>query len=117
MYILLTVLIVIAALLLILVVLVQNSKGGGLASMFSSSNNIMGVQKTTDTIEKATWGLAAVIVVLSLASAKLVIDGSNASSNIKTDIVAPAAAPASGQPAPNVNTPAAPQGNQPADAK
>ena len=69
MHALITVLIVLAAVALILVVLVQKSKGGGLASGFSSSNQIMGVRKTTDFIEKATWGLAATIVVLSLASA------------------------------------------------
>ncbi len=66
MYILLTVLIVIAAIVLVLLVLVQNSKGGGLASSFSSSNQIMGVSKTTSFLEKATWTLIAVIVVLSV---------------------------------------------------
>jgi preprotein translocase subunit SecG len=52
--------------LLVLVVLVQNPKGGGLASGFSSSNQIMGVKRTADFIEKATWGFAATIVVLSI---------------------------------------------------
>ena len=69
MYLLLTILILIAALLMCFIVLIQNSKGGGLASGFSSSNQIMGVRKTTDFLEKATWGLAAVIVVLSIATA------------------------------------------------
>lgn len=63
---LLTVLIVIAAIALVLIVLVQNSKGGGLSSGFSSSNAIMGVRKTTDFLEKATWGLAGFIMVLSI---------------------------------------------------
>ena len=66
MYITLIVLIIIAALLLTLVVLVQNSKGGGLAAGFQSSNQIMGVRKTTDFLEKATWGLAAFIIVISI---------------------------------------------------
>ena len=52
--------------LLILIVLVQNPKGGGLASGFSSSNQFMGVKRTADFIEKATWGLASAIVVLSI---------------------------------------------------
>jgi preprotein translocase subunit SecG len=52
--------------LLILIVLVQNPKGGGLASGFSSSSQFMGVKRTADFIEKATWGLAAAIVVLSI---------------------------------------------------
>jgi preprotein translocase subunit SecG len=68
MYVLLTILIVISSILLTLLVLVQNSKGGGLAAGFSSSNQIMGVRKTTDFLEKATWGLVVVVVVLSIAT-------------------------------------------------
>ena len=66
MYTLITVLLFIACILLILIVLVQNSKGGGLASNFQSSNQIMGVRKTTDFLEKATWVLAAALLVLSI---------------------------------------------------
>lgn len=66
MYNLLVILAVIVAVLLIFIVLIQESKGGGLASSFSASNNIMGVRKTTDVVEKSTWGLAALIVVLSV---------------------------------------------------
>ncbi len=62
-------LIVLAAIFMILVVLIQESKGGGLASNFSSSNAIMGVRKTTDVVEKATWFLAIAMVVLSVACA------------------------------------------------
>jgi len=68
MYILFTILIVIASILLTFLVLVQNSKGGGLASGFSSSNQIMGVRKTTDFLEKATWTLVAFMIVLSIAT-------------------------------------------------
>ena len=68
MYILFTILIVIASILLTLLVLVQNSKGGGLAAGFSSSNQIMGVRKTTDFLEKATWFLVAFVIVLSIGS-------------------------------------------------
>jgi preprotein translocase subunit SecG len=67
MYVVLSVFILIASILLILVVLIQNSKGGGLASGFSSSNQIMGVRKTTDLLEKITWGSAIVVVVLCVA--------------------------------------------------
>ena len=35
---------------------------------FSSSNQIMGVRKTTDFLEKATWGLVIFVVVLSVAT-------------------------------------------------
>ncbi len=66
MYVFISILILIASILLILIVLIQNSKGGGLASGFSSSNQIMGVRKTTDFLEKATWTLAGSVVVLSI---------------------------------------------------
>jgi preprotein translocase subunit SecG len=70
MYVFLTILILIAAILMILIVLVQKSKGGGLAAGFSSSNQIMGVRKTTDFLEKTTWILAATIIILSIFTAK-----------------------------------------------
>ena len=66
MYLLFVTLIVLAALLMCFVVLIQNSKGGGLSSSFAASNQIMGVRKTTDFIEKLTWGLAAFMVVISI---------------------------------------------------
>jgi preprotein translocase subunit SecG len=72
MYYFISVIILIAAIFLIGIVLVQNSKGGGLASGFSSSNQIMGVRKTTDFLEKATWVLAGTVVVLSVAITKFI---------------------------------------------
>ena len=63
-----SILILLVAILLTLIVLVQNSKGGGLASNFSGSNQVMGVRKTTDFLEKATWTLAIALLVLSLAA-------------------------------------------------
>lgn len=66
MYVVFIVLIIITCVLTTLIVLVQNSKGGGLAANFSSSNQIMGVRRTTDFLEKATWTLGAVLIVLSL---------------------------------------------------
>ncbi len=67
-YILVSVLILITCVLLSLVVLVQNSKGGGLASNFASSNQFMGVRKTADFLEKTTWTLAIILLLLSLFS-------------------------------------------------
>ena len=61
----LTVFIILASLLMIGIVLVQKSKGGGLASNFASSNQIMGVRKTTDFVEKATWTLSIATVFVS----------------------------------------------------
>jgi len=71
-YIFISVLIFIICLLLVLVVLVQDSKGGGLASNFSSSNQVMGVRKTADFLEKSTWTLAIGLVVLSLLTIFLI---------------------------------------------
>ena len=68
-YTLFVVLIVLVSILMVLIVLIQESKGGGLASNFSSTNSIMGVRKTTDIVEKITWGLAALMVVISVACA------------------------------------------------
>ena len=69
MYTLLVILIVLAALLMIGIVLIQGSKGGGLASGFASANSVAGVRQTTNFIEKATWTLAAAMVVISIACA------------------------------------------------
>jgi len=75
MYTVLIVLIVIAALLLGLVVLMQNSKGGGVSSTFSASSQIMGVRKTADFLEKATWTLAISIVVFCFFTSLLANSG------------------------------------------
>lgn len=83
-----TILIVLASLILILVVLVQKSKGGGLSSNFSSSNAVMGVKKTTDVVEKITWGLAAFIMVLSIACVRISMTEKKSLSNTP-QIVAP----------------------------
>ena len=72
MYLIFIILMVLASILMCFIVLIQNSKGGGLASGFSSSNAIMGVRKTTDFLEKATWGLAAFMVIMSVAAAYVV---------------------------------------------
>lgn len=66
---LITILIIAASILMVLVVLVQNPKGGGLSSTFGSATQFGGVRKTTDILEKATWGLAIVILALSIISA------------------------------------------------
>ncbi len=72
MFILVTVLIMIVALVLAFVVLVQNGKGGGLAANFASQNQVMGVRKTTDFLEKATWVLAGAMVLFCLVSSALI---------------------------------------------
>lgn len=63
---LISVLIVLASILLIAVVFIQNPKGGGLSSDFGAAQQLGGVQRTNDFIEKSTWTLAASIMVLSI---------------------------------------------------
>ena len=92
MYTLFVILIVIAALLMIGIVLIQESKGGGLASQFSGYNQIGGVRKTTDFIEKMTWGLAAAMVIISVACA-YVAPQANTESSVMENYQAPATNP------------------------
>lgn len=112
MYNILIILIVIAAILLALIVLIQESKGGGLASGFASSNAIMGVRRTTDIIEKTTWGLAIAIVVLSVCAAYVVPTSQDVSVVMKQNNALPTV-PAQQVPMGNQGT-AAPQQQAPA---
>ena len=110
MYSVLVILAVLVAILLTFIVVIQESKGGGLASNFAASNQIMGVRKTTDVIEKATWTLAGLLVVISVATiffaprqsdvASVVTSAAPAATTTPAAPAAPAQAPAS--------TPAAP---------
>lgn len=104
MYILTIVLSVLISILLIIVVLVQKSKGGGLSSSFAGSNQIMGVRRTNDFIEKATWTLAGIICLLSILSVFVmpsVVTGSRVKPTTEMQVIkgtetsapAPAAAP------------------------
>ena len=85
-YILVSVLILIACILLILVVLVQNSKGGGLAANFGSTGQIMGVRKTADFLEKATWTLAGAILLLCVVATATIPRGAASKSRIENSI-------------------------------
>ena len=96
MYLLITILIVIVCVLLTLIVLVQNSKGGGLAANFSASNQIMGVRKTADFLEKATWTLASSLVFLCILAAFVLPPSGNTNRSIldNEQTVDPASTPA-----------------------
>lgn len=67
MFVLLFIVAIIVCVLLGIIVLIQNPKGGGLSSNFSSSSQLMGVQRTGDFLEKGTWILAIILMVISLA--------------------------------------------------
>ncbi|HPT03799.1 MAG TPA: preprotein translocase subunit SecG [Bacteroidales bacterium] len=85
-YVFISVLILVTCIILILVVLVQNSKGGGLASNFAGSNQFMGVRKTADFLEKATWTLAIILLILSLASIFVIPRNTNVKSAADTEL-------------------------------
>lgn len=64
----LTILIAIISVLLMLVILIQNPKGGGVDSTLGGqgANQLFGASKSTNLVEKATWGLAIVLVILCI---------------------------------------------------
>ena len=77
-------LIIFVAFLLIVVIMVQNPKGGGLSSSLGGGGGqqMGGVQKTTDFLDKATWGLATILLVLILLSNISIFGGSNEDSQV-----------------------------------
>ena len=120
MYNVLVILVVLASILMCLIVLVQESKGGGLASSFADNNAMLGVRKTTDVVEKITWGLAIAMVVFSVLSVAF-LDTSNTSDTVMQPTTEETALPgmetgapktdastAPAQEAPVQDTPAAP---------
>lgn len=119
-----SILIILVCALLILVVLVQNSKGGGLSSSFASNNQIMGVRRTADFLEKTTWGFAIALFALSLlATPKKVVatetpdteQGSVTRKKQEGMVTVPSAAPQQNPAAQPTNPqPAAPVNNAPA---
>lgn len=102
MFVTLIVLAIIASILLILIVLIQNPKGGGIAANFSAANQIAGVRKTNDFVEKATWTLAIGLLVLSLGSRFMYSPGTTVDNEFldRIENTTPAA--------PQTTTPAAP---------
>lgn len=117
-----SILIIIDCVFLSLIVLVQNSKGGGLSSSFASNNQIMGVRRTADVLEKATWGFAIALFVLCLLGTPKRQTGAETPGTTESvsrkkaeGMISSPVAPV--QQAPANNTPAAPQQQQPAPAQ
>ncbi len=73
----LTILIGLNCVLLMLVVLIQNPKGGGVDATFGgqAANQMFGAARSTDFVEKLTWGLAITLFVLCIITA-LIVKGS-----------------------------------------
>src|SRR5574337_1635644 len=76
-----SILIVLACIILILAVLIQNPKGGGLASGFQGGAQMMGVRRTADFLEKATWSLAIAICVVSVGASAYMGKGDTGNSD------------------------------------
>ena len=104
---LLIIIAIIFAVLLIFIVLIQNPKGGGVAANFSAANQIAGVKKTNDFVEKATWTLALGLMVLSLGS-RMVYTTDVDTDNAFLDRIEETATPA----APQIQQQALPEGAQ-----
>ncbi len=63
--------------------MVQNPKGGGLSSSFGGGVQQMGgVQKTTDFLDRSTWILGAALLILILLS-NVALDRNNKTSDSK----------------------------------
>jgi len=69
-----TFLIALVSLLLMAAILIQNPKGGGVDSTFGGqgANQMFGAAKSTDFIEKITWGLAIALFALSIITTLMV---------------------------------------------
>ncbi|MBO4661860.1 MAG: preprotein translocase subunit SecG [Bacteroidaceae bacterium] len=92
------ILIILASVLMCLIVLIQESKGGGLAADYASANQSLGVHKTTNFIEKATWTLAGIMVFLSVISVAFLPSATAEQSVMQSvEVPAPVAAPAATQ--------------------
>ena len=73
-------LIVFVCFLLVLVIMVQNPKGGGLSSSFGGgTQQLGGVQKTSDFLDRSTWLLATLLLALILVSNITLSSGNDAS--------------------------------------
>ena len=100
-------LIIIVAFLLVVVIMVQNPKGGGLSSAFGGgANQIGGVQKTSDFLDKSTWTLATLLLVLILLSNVTIMDGNGLGESkiigsepeVESNVPAPIEPPVQNQP-------------------
>jgi preprotein translocase subunit SecG len=106
----LIILLIIICVALGLFVLIQNPKGGGLATGGSGSN-MFGVQRTGDVLEKGTWVLLTLIVVISLAVTAIGKTGGSTAGSGDSKIQqqldkTPTPSPIGGAMAPAANTPA-----------
>ncbi|HEX8387150.1 MAG TPA: preprotein translocase subunit SecG, partial [Rubricoccaceae bacterium] len=116
MFTVLVVLILLVAVLMAIVILLQNGKGGGLAGIASGgqTTQILGARQAPDFLEKATWTLGGVFLILCVITT-FFVPGSSAGRSILQERASelPAGTPAPGAPgatapgAPGTSTPGA----------
>lgn len=74
--------------------MVQNPKGGGLSSAFGGggTQQLGGVKKTGDFLDKSTWVLSTLLLVLILFAGTVVLTNKNTTKDIidETNVEAPA---------------------------
>lgn len=76
----LTILIALTSFCLMFIVLIQNPKGGGVDSTFggTGANQVFGASRSTDMVEKLTWGLATLLFILCIITAIIVTNDTSA---------------------------------------
>lgn len=115
------ILVIIVSIVLAFFVLIQNPEGGGLSgSIGGFSNQIMGVKKTNNVLEKGTWLFALIIGIMCLFSVVLFTGshGGGALDNLNTNVPVQTTAPATNAPAQNaapVEAPASQPANTPTE--
>jgi preprotein translocase subunit SecG len=94
-------LIVLVAFLLVVVIMVQNPKGGGLSSSFGGggTQQLGGVKKTGDFLDKSTWVLSTALLVLILLASTTLIQDQGGTARQITDPNAQTEEPATTTPA------------------
>lgn len=108
------ILIVIVAFLLVVIIMVQNPKGGGLSSSFGGggTQQLGGVKKTSDFLDKSTWALATLLLALILLSNVAIGSGDGTVESKALDQDATTTQPLpEAQPLDNTPTPANETGN------
>jgi len=107
MYVAIIILIIVLSFVLIFAILAQNSKGG-VGSQFggSGASQVMGVKRTGDFLERATWTLGAAILVLTLSTSFMVDRSSTqGSENVNASRAQETVIPQGNIPAANEGTP------------
>lgn len=112
MVILIVALSILLTILITLVILAQDGKGGGFTPSAAGAAQVMGVKKTTDVLEKLTWGFIAAIILVCISTGFITGGEELEAGEIPTTVnmqkakaTAPRQAPAT---APAAETPAAP---------